>query len=132
MVSAHLDQRRRWSSRLSLAAATVTGAVMVWSISRNSDPGAGWLRWLISIGLPPIIVSLLAAAQYRWGRSNGAGAAAAVLYWVLSAMFLMGALALYLFGGILQTVAWYVSRPTRRVTEATPISDAALGRDARV
>lgn len=66
---------------------------------------------MLSIGLPPIVMSGAAAAQYRWGRGTGAGAAAAVVYWVLLLLLFFRAGPLYLIGGILQTVAWYVGRP---------------------
>jgi len=102
---------RRISARLSLAAATVTALILVWAILRNSDSTSGWLVWILTIGVPPIVVSLFAGAQYRWTNGTGAGAAAAAVYWVLLIIYSVRAADLYLFGALLQTSAWFIGRP---------------------
>jgi hypothetical protein len=104
---------RRMSARLSLAAAGVTGLVLLWAILANSDQSQGWLRWILSIGLPPIVLSLVAALQYQRGQSWSAGAAAAAVYWVLLVVLNVEGAGLYVLGALLQTAAWFLSRPRR-------------------
>jgi hypothetical protein len=104
---------RRASASLSLAAASVTALILVWGILRESDPTRGWLLWVLTIGVPPIVLSLIAGAQYRRGNSTGAGAAAAAVYWILLIIYNIRAADLYLLGALLQTAAWFLSRPGR-------------------
>ena len=104
---------RRTSARLSLAATGVTTLILVWAVLRNSDASSWWLFWTLSIGVPPIALSLLAAGQYRRGRNTGAGAAAAAVYWVLLIVYNFRAADLFLIGALLQTTAWFHSRPRR-------------------
>ena len=85
--------------------------MLVWAILRNADHTSAWLRWVLTIGVPPIVVSLVAGVQYRRGRSTGAGAASAAVYWILLVMYNVRAADLYMFGALLQTGAWFVSRP---------------------
>jgi hypothetical protein len=109
------QRARRASAWLSVAAAGVTGLILVWAILSNSDHTQGWLIWVLTIGIPPIALSLVAAAQYRRGQSAGAGAAAASVYWVLLVIYNVRAGQLYFFGALLQTAAWFLSRPRRPV-----------------
>ena len=112
MLDISKQQRaRRASAWLSLAAAGVTGLILLWAILRNSDHTQGWLTWILTIGLPPIALSLVAAAQYR--RGQGAGAAAPAVYWILLVIYNVRAGELYFFGALLQTGAWFLSRPRR-------------------
>jgi cytochrome bd-type quinol oxidase subunit 2 len=111
------EARRRRSAMLSAVAACVTIALFAWSFvihSHGSDASAPIRTWLLMIGLPAIIVSAAAALQYAKTLHTGAGAAAAVLYWVLFAVFLLSAAEAFLPGALLQTAAWFVSRPSRR------------------
>jgi hypothetical protein len=107
---------RRVSARLSLAAATATALILVWATLRNSDSTRGWLLWIVAIGLPPIVLSLIAAVQYRRSSSTGAGAAAAAVYWVLLIIYNVRAADLYLLGALLQTAAWFIGRPRHSPT----------------
>jgi hypothetical protein len=84
----------------------------------NSDATRWWFFWILSIGAPPIALSLLAAAQYQRGHHTGAGAAAAAVYWVLLITYNIRAAALYLIGALLQTTAWFLSRPRRSARAA--------------
>jgi hypothetical protein len=102
---------------LSAVAACVTAALFAWSLvihSYGSDASAPTRTWLLVIGLPAIIASAAAAIQYRKTLHTGAGAAAAAVYWVLFAVFLVSAVDAFLPGALLQTAAWFVSRPSRR------------------
>jgi hypothetical protein len=104
---------RRRSAWLSLAAAGVTALILVVAALTNSDATRGWLFWLLWIGVPPIALSLIAAAQYGRGHFTGAGAAAAAVYWILFIVYSVRAAPLYLIGALLQTTAWFLSRPRR-------------------
>jgi hypothetical protein len=113
---------RRGSALLSLAAAGVTGAILAWATLRNSDSTSAWLFWILSIGVPPIVLSLVAAAQYRRGHSTGAGAAAAAVYLVFLLVYNLRAADLFFIGALLQSAAWFRSRPRRpaRVVDERP------------
>jgi hypothetical protein len=106
-------RRRRRSALLSALAAGVTAALFVWDgLSREAyGPHLVWLLW---IGLPTVAVSAAAAIQYRWKTHSGAGAAGAVVYWVFIVVFSTQEAGAFLIGAILQTCAWYISRPGRR------------------
>ena len=83
-----------------------------------------WFVWIAMIGLPPIVLSIAAAVQYRWGHSTGAGAAAVALYWVFLIVFNVRAADLFFFGALFQTVAWFVSRPRSKRTRPVPTAVA--------
>jgi hypothetical protein len=107
-------ERRRTSAVLSLMAACSTLGLFAWSFVihlRGSNDSAPVRAWLVIISLPAIAVSASAAAQYRWGRHSGAGAAAAVVLWVLVLLFNLRAGVAYFPAAVLQTVAWFISRP---------------------
>jgi hypothetical protein len=107
------QRRRSVSAWLSVAAAGITALILVWAILRNPDHSTSWLRWVVMIGVPPIVLSVIAAVQYRRGHSTGAGAAAAAVYCVLLLIYNVRAADLYIIGALLQTGAWFVSRPRR-------------------
>jgi hypothetical protein len=106
---------RRRSAWLSLSASGITALILVWAILRNADHTSSWLLWILMIGAPPIVLSLIAAAQYRRAHGTGAGAAAAAVYWVLLLVYNVRAADLYMLGALLQTGAWFLSRPRRSV-----------------
>ena len=109
------DSRRTRSTWLSALAAFVTAVVLVWAMLRVDSSTSGyWFVWIATIGIPPIVLSIAAAVQYRWGESTGAGAAAAALYWVFLVVFNVRAIDLFFFGALLQTAAWFISRPRAR------------------
>jgi hypothetical protein len=108
------SKRRRRSALLSALAAGFTAAVFVWSIAIHSNGSDGPVRvWLIMIALPPVVLSVLAAAQYARTSHTGAGAAATAVYWVLTVLFFVSAGGAFLLGAILQTAAWFICRPRR-------------------
>jgi hypothetical protein len=111
--------RRRRSAWLSLAAAGLTALILAWAVLANGDRTRSWLAWIVTISLPVIVLSTGAALQYWRGRSAGAGAAAAAAYWVMLVVFNLEAATLYLFGGLLQTAAWWISRPRKHQGQAT-------------
>jgi hypothetical protein len=122
----NLSRRRRVSTWLSLVAAATTALILVWDILRDGPHSAIWLRWVLTIGVPPIVLSVIAAVQYRRGQSTGASAAAAALYWILLVMYNVRAADLYVIGALLQTSAWFLSRPQRSAqlqTERTAASE---------
>lgn len=97
---------------LSLLAACVTFALFAWAfLARFADASRSWEVWLVTIAVPPVAVSLVAAAQYRWTPYSGAGAAATVVYWLMVFLLMWRAGTAYVPGAVLQTVAWFVSRP---------------------
>ena len=107
-------KRRRRSALLSALAASVTAAFFVWSLAIHSNGSDGSVRvWLMLIGIPPIALSVLAAVQYLRTSHTGAGAASTAVYWVLTIVFFVSAGSAFLLGAILQTAAWFVSRPKR-------------------
>jgi chromate transport protein ChrA len=96
---------------LSLAAAGVTAVILLWAILRNGDESKAWMAWIISIAMPVIVLSIAASFQYGRGHGSGAGAAAAAVYWVLLIVLFVAAAPLYFFGALLQSTAWFISRP---------------------
>jgi chromate transport protein ChrA len=96
---------------LSLAGAGVTAVILVWAILRHGDGSKAWMAWIITITLPVIVLSIAASFQYGRGHGSGAGAAAAAVYWTLLIVLFIPAAPLYLFGALLQTTAWFISRP---------------------
>ncbi len=118
------ERSRKLSTWLSLAAAGTTVLILLFAILRNSDRTHAWLIWTMTIGLPPIVLSTLAAAQYRSGQSTGAGAAAAAVYWTLLIIYNSRSATLYFLGAPLQTAAWFLSRPRR--TASRPDTRAEL------
>lgn len=108
-IEIECGRRRRRSALLSLLAAGVTAAIFAWAAISNP-----WeLRWILSIGWAPIALSIAAAIQYRWRIHSGAGAAAAAVYWVLVVLIFFQAGIAFLIGAVLQTCAWYISRPRK-------------------
>jgi hypothetical protein len=111
--------RRTRSVWLSALAAFVTAAVLVWAVlSVDSSNSGYWFLWIATVGIPPIVLSVAAAAQYRWRDSTGAGAAAAAVYWVVVfnvwvVVFNARLIDLFFFGALFQTAAWFISRPRR-------------------
>jgi fatty acid desaturase len=90
----------------------------VWALA---DQGSFGLRyWIAVITLPPLIISLAAAWQYRFGKHSGAGAAAAVITWAFCAVYLFTAGTLFFFSALLLTVAWWRGRPRDEVLTAAP------------
>jgi len=88
--------------------------LFAWSLvihSHGSNDSASIRAWLVIISLPAVAVSATAAGQYRWGRHTGAGAAAAVLLWVIVLVFNVAAGVEYFPAAVLQTIAWLISRP---------------------
>ena len=112
-VQSEWVKRRRRSALFSLLAAAVMVVLFGWALSAYGDRQYAVEVWLVTIGLPPTLVSLAAAAQYRWRDHSGAGAAAAVLYWVFAVVLLTRAGGPFIMAGLLQTYAWFVSRPGR-------------------
>jgi hypothetical protein len=111
-VGVAVDRRRRRSAVLSLLAACVTFALFAWAfLARDADASRSWKVWLLTIAVPPIALSLVAAAQYRWTPYSGAGAAATAVYWLMVVLLMLRAGPAYVPGAVLQTVAWFVSRP---------------------
>lgn len=109
--------RRRRSASLSALAAGVTATFFVWAIV--VDPSS-LTRWLVTIGLPPVALSVAAAVQYRRTSHTGAGAAAAALYWAfVFAIYVRGGL-VFVPGALLQTTAWFVSRPRSSRSQDPP------------
>ena len=119
-------RRRARSALLSGLAAGTTAGLLVWSIAAaDASRSASWYLWIALIGIPPIVFSVAATVQYRWGRSTGAGAVAAALYWVFLITYNVRAVGLYLLGALLQTVAWFTSRPASvRTAEGAAQRDA--------
>jgi hypothetical protein len=107
----------KWPARLSFAAASVTGAMALFSLA-IIDPI--WRRWVIMIALPPILGSFYQGVQYRRGRSANSFWPVAVYLFFIT-FFLLHALGLYLFGVILQSAAWILGRSERRRREATQV-----------
>lgn len=101
-----------------------TFAVFAASFAFWNHEGANRI-WLVGVALPPICLSLAAAFQYAHGNHSGAGAAAAVVYWVVIALTLMSALEGLLLGAMLQTTAWFISRPGR-ATRQPRSADATI------
>jgi hypothetical protein len=121
------QQRQRMrSALLSALAALATAALLVVAVlSADDSTSRSWFVWIATIGVPPIGFSLVAAAQYRFRHSTGAGAAAAAVYWVFLIGYNVRAAGLFLIGTVLQTAAWMVSRPR------SPRRDATRGRRSR-
>jgi hypothetical protein len=113
IVSADALVRRRRSALLSAIAALITTALFGVSLVlyQATTP---FKVWILVIGLPPIILSVAAALQYSRTPYTGAGAAATAVYWVLVITLFVSAGVAYMPGAVLQTVAWYLSRPGRR------------------
>ncbi|MGZ4691667.1 MAG: hypothetical protein ACXV9P_04560 [Acidimicrobiia bacterium] len=65
--------------------------------------------------MAPVVVSLAAAYQYRWKTYTGAGAAAAVVFWIWVVTGRLTYGTGFVIGAVLQTCAWYISRPGRSV-----------------
>jgi hypothetical protein len=101
--------RRRRSALLSTIAAALTASFFVLAIVVDSSSAI--TEWLLTIGLPPVVSSVVAAVQYRRTPHTGAGAAAAVLYWVFLVVFYLEGGLVFVPGALLQTAAWFVSRP---------------------
>jgi ABC-type Na+ efflux pump permease subunit len=109
------ERRRRWSTVLSALAAIITVAIfgasfLFWN---HDDSVRIWLAW---IAVPPVCLSAAATVQYARGEHSGAGAAAAAVYWVLIVLTVMRALEGLFLGAVLQTAAWFISRPGRDAT----------------
>jgi hypothetical protein len=111
-VAGQLDgrrTRRRRAARLSALAGLITA--LIFGADALSRPSVSvWLLW---IAVPPIALSGAAAFQYRRREGTGAGAAAAATYWVSIYLFTFSAGPAYLPGAVLQTVAWFGTRPRR-------------------
>lgn len=105
--------RRRKSAWLSAIAAGVTASLFLTSAVKYNTQAPN-RAWLLMIALPPIVLSVAAWVQYLRTTHTGAGAAAAAVYWVMFVVFFFHAGEAFVLGALLQTVAWYLSRPTRR------------------
>ena len=82
-------------------------SALVWHDSAT----IGFVVWLLTITVVPIVMSIAAAIQYRRSAHTGAGAAAAAVYWALFVVLFFHAAELFFFGALLQTAAWFISRP---------------------
>ena len=104
----------RKSGRSSLAAAGVTALILVVAALTNPDATRGWLFWLLWIGVPPIA----SVAFSPWPSTAGAisqvpARRPVAVYWILFIIYTVRAAPLYLIGVLLQTTAWFLSRPRR-------------------
>ena len=77
------------------------------------------LTFLIWISFPPIVFSVAAAVQYRQTSQRGAGASAAVVYWLFIVVFYIQGGQVFVPGALLQTAAWWVSRKSRVNADVT-------------
>ncbi|HEY3723657.1 MAG TPA: hypothetical protein VGN59_09905 [Acidimicrobiia bacterium] len=105
-------RRRRRSGLLCLIAGCITALFFIPKGLTDGSPVG--IFWLI-VSIPSIGFSLAAAYQYRNGEYTGAGAAAAAVSWiyVLLGEFEWGSG--FFIQAVLQTCAWYISRPGRKV-----------------
>lgn len=103
------DRRRRRSAVLSFVAASTTLVVFAsFAVTTSSSIRA----WLVFIAVPAVAMSVAAGVQYLRTAYTGAGAAAVAVYWTLVLLNFRAGPA-YVPGAVLQTIAWFVSRPRR-------------------
>ncbi|MGO9877522.1 MAG: hypothetical protein ACLPVY_27430 [Acidimicrobiia bacterium] len=75
--------------------------------------------WLVMITVPPVALSVAATVQYRLTTHSGAGAAAAAVYWAFLLVWNFQAGVLFFFGALLQTGAWFLTRPQAKARHDT-------------